>query len=712
MFRIKLLITISLFAFCAVHSVTAQEVNKPAQIASVPVITGTASAERLRFTAPSTVVEMHLQIYSDSGQAIFDVSSKGNVLDWALQDSAGEHLSNGSYLCVVTVKNLSGRLSQRICSVSVAEKQIELQRVDSTRLTPAQQQAVGPVEENAALTILKAGEPQATTVVANDGQDGQIVRDHGALSFRIGDFFSGRDTEQMRLTEEGNLGIGTDKPQAKLDVAGVIRTSKGIEFENGIKLTTTAAGSLQQTLTDGTVVTNATSTGTQNKIAKWLDNAGTLGDSNLFEDATGNIGVGTTTPNPSGVLHVNKSQNGATALFVTNNNAGSSVISSVRAALDPTNVAVNYASLNILGPNWPTGAGGALLKGRTGLLEVNGSNFGIGNYSDTEPINFYTTSGRLERMRINANGNVGIGTNNPSAKLEVAGNVRLSGANSGLIFPDGTSLTTAASGGTMSGTSIVNAVNDPATVGTISDARLSPNVARLNGTNNFIGNENVTGNISVSGDPSGLTGNIGAAGQMSATTAFFGTISGNNLAVDSDTLIVNPSTHRVGIGTNAPGEKLSVAGTVQSTSGGFKFPDGSVQTTAAAETFTVNSSTDVEINPNGTTTGTPILHLDLAPGNYLVFGMVELENRADLFAQDNRRNVLCDISPSSQGTAVIGGSGDTNMIVMNLHGLITLTQVYGVTLSCRARSGGTDRSYVHTGFRRLTAMRIGNITHE
>ncbi len=37
-------------------------------------------------------------------------------------------------------------------------------------------------------------------------------------------FFSGKDVEQMRLTEEGNLGVGTDKPKAKLDVAGVIRT--------------------------------------------------------------------------------------------------------------------------------------------------------------------------------------------------------------------------------------------------------------------------------------------------------------------------------------------------------------------------------------------------------------------------------------------------------------------------------------------------------
>src|SRR3989338_3266795 len=36
----------------------------------------------------------------------------------------------------------------------------------------------------------------------------------------------------------------------------------------------------------------------------------------------------------------------------------------------------------------------------------------------------------------------------------------------------------------------------------------------------------------------------------------------------------------VGIGTASPLQKLSVAGTIESTSGGFKFPDGTTQTTA------------------------------------------------------------------------------------------------------------------------------------
>ena len=101
MSRITLRITIALFILCAVHAVTAQDLTtKITPPATAPVITGTASAERLRFTAPNTVVQMHLQIYDNAGQLLFDVTSKGNVLDWTMPDSGGEHLVPGSYLCV------------------------------------------------------------------------------------------------------------------------------------------------------------------------------------------------------------------------------------------------------------------------------------------------------------------------------------------------------------------------------------------------------------------------------------------------------------------------------------------------------------------------------------------------------------------------------------------------------------------------------------
>jgi len=44
-------------------------------------------------------------------------------------------------------------------------------------------------------------------------------------------------------------------------------------------------------------------------------------------------------------------------------------------------------------------------------------------------------------------GNVGMGTTSPAQKLEVSGNVKISGTGSGLAFPDGTTQTTAVTGG-------------------------------------------------------------------------------------------------------------------------------------------------------------------------------------------------------------------------------------------------------------------------
>ncbi len=59
-------------------------------------------------------------------------------------------------------------------------------------------------------------------------------------------------------------------------------------------------------------------------------------------------------------------------------------------------------------------------------------------------------------------------------------------------------------------------------------------------------------------------------------------------------LILMPNGGNVGIGINTPTQKLSVAGIIESTQGGFKFPDGTVQTTAATATQQAAVATAVE----------------------------------------------------------------------------------------------------------------------
>src|SRR5688572_22118855 len=127
--RIKQLIGGSLFILVLCGTVLAQEnpapVEKPRETntAAPPVVTATASAKRVRFLSPGSVVQLRLEVYNDAGEKLFDTELRGgNVLDWHLQDGAGQHLQAGAYACVMTIKSLSGSLSQRIGLVRVNDK--------------------------------------------------------------------------------------------------------------------------------------------------------------------------------------------------------------------------------------------------------------------------------------------------------------------------------------------------------------------------------------------------------------------------------------------------------------------------------------------------------------------------------------------------------------------------------------------------------------
>jgi hypothetical protein len=62
--------------------------------------------------------------------------------------------------------------------------------------------------------------------------------------------------------------------------------------------------------------------------------------------------------------------------------------------------------------------------------------------------------------------------------------------------------------------------------------------------------------------------------------------------------VMAESNGRIGIGTSSPTDKLTVSGTIRSTTGGFKFPDGTIQTTAAkGGSSTV--ATDATLTGNG-----------------------------------------------------------------------------------------------------------------
>ena len=190
-------------------------------------------------------------------------------------------------------------------------------------------------------------------------------------------------------------------------------------------------------------------------------------------------------------------------------------------------------------------------------------------------------------------GNVGIGTTSPGEKLEVAGVIKSSSG--GFKFPDGSIQTTAS---TSEGTTGDNLGNHTAT----QNVKLSQHWLSGDGDNEgvYVTNSGVVG-IGTSNPATKL--HLKGTGPTDAVL-FFEPGEWNSVG-DYGEVRFGDERHyirgeynqgmtffdankfqfmnaNVGIGTLTPGERLEVAGVIKSSSGGFKFPDGSVQTTAAS----------------------------------------------------------------------------------------------------------------------------------
>jgi hypothetical protein len=307
---------------------------------------------------------------------------------------------------------------------------------------------------------------QASYDLKNSEGHFRMITDAGTWKL----FDQTNNSERLRVDTSGNVGIGTSSPVDALDVNGKIRTNDrvlsnwyqststyGLQFSNSAGViqvfksddgnlgigTTSPSEPLHIVNSDpkikledsdgtnqfstifqnGSAVNIQSRNNTANGVITFRGHNGTSGQEYARFNASGNLGIGTTSPGAR--LQINGSSADSSAHALIARNSGGTSLFSIR---NDGRVDIPAGNLNV------TGAISATTLGVTNIVtnkvvKFNGAILDDSNITDT---------GSLITLGSNTtvSGNLGIGTTSPSEKLEVDGNIKL---NSGLKLYTGSS---------------------------------------------------------------------------------------------------------------------------------------------------------------------------------------------------------------------------------------------------------------------------------
>jgi len=365
----------------------------------------------------------------------------------------------------------------------------------------------------------------------------------------------------LTIDNNGRVGIGTTTPDASIDIK-----SSTVETASTLRL-----GNLDNSRYFSIYSGNATYSpliswheGAALRFAAWTDTYNEF----MRLSAEGNLGIGTTDPTAKFTISgISESLNhGESAVFLQNSN--------------------RYFDFN----------GGMIFRGSG--MNWNSRFTATDNLgADEEVVGIYKHEVTAGDVLNNAteviaifknNGHVGIGLSDPDQGLVVADTIR--STLGGFQFPDGTVQETAAGGGGAGNTLDEAYDQGGAGAGAVINADAGivqingPDGLRVNGVIDGYGGFYLNGS-GVEGGQASLVDGDGQGGWEidnygGTDHESFRVFRGSGFNNIFNALVIG-DTGNVGIGVGGPDYQLDVDGIIQSRSGGFRFPDGTLQGTAA-----------------------------------------------------------------------------------------------------------------------------------